>query len=78
MAEDARRERQFRVIRETVARHGLEGEALTASDIYGLVRDEGAGLSSAHEVATVLGQFGDEPVLEIEEGSPYRYRFSNI
>lgn len=72
---DARRERQFRAIRDLVARHGLEGEALTASDVYELVRGEELGLSSAHEVATVLGQFGDEPGLEIEEGSPYRYRF---
>lgn len=73
---DGHRERQFRAIRELVARHGLRGEALTASDVYELVRGEDLGLSSAHEVATVLGQFGDDPGLEIEEGSPYRYRFS--
>lgn len=72
---DGHRERQYRAIRELVARHGLQGEALTASDVYELVRQEGLGLSSAHEVATVLGQFGDEPGLEIEDGSPYRYRF---
>lgn len=78
MARDARRDSQFRAIRAAVARHGLQGTTLTASEIYDLVRDEDVGLSSAHEVATVLGQHADEPDLTVEEGSPYRYEFSNL
>lgn len=78
MVEDSLRETQFQVILDAVERHGLGGEALTASDIHELVRAEAVGLASAHEVATVLGQHDDDPRLAVEEGSPYRYRFSNL
>lgn len=78
MVKDSLRETQYRAIRDAVTRNGLTDTWLTASDVYDLVREDPVGFSSAHEVATVLGQHRDEPALEVEEGSPYRYRFSNI
>jgi len=69
-----RRDTQFEEILRVLERKGLLGEEMTAKEIHQAV-EEDASVSSPHEVATVLGYHNDDPAVEVEEGSPYRYRF---
>jgi hypothetical protein len=69
-----RRDTQFEEILRVVERKGLLEKELTAREIHEAV-DESASVSSPHEVATVLGYHSEHPDVEVEEGSPYRYRF---
>jgi len=57
-----------------IKKEGLRGEELTASQIHDVVGDD-ASVSSAHEVATVLGYHSSEPIITVKEGSPYKYKF---
>lgn len=68
------RDTQFEAILRVIEEENLRGEELTASEIHEIAGDEGS-LSSPHEVATVLGYHSDDPVIEVKEGSPYRYEF---
>ena len=70
----SRRDTQFEEILRVVEREGLLGKEMTAREIHEAVEDD-ASVSSPHEVATVLGYHTDDPAVEVEEGSPYRYRF---
>ncbi|MDY6779419.1 MAG: hypothetical protein SV760_02495 [Halobacteria archaeon] len=70
------RDTQFEVIRRVIRKEGLVGEELTAREILDLVEDADVGISSAHEVATVLGSNSTDPRVQIIDGSPYRYKFS--
>jgi hypothetical protein len=69
-----RRDTQFEEILRVVESEGLLGEEMTAKEIHEAVESD-ASVSSPHEVATVLGYHSDDPAVEVEEGSPYRYRF---
>ena len=69
-----KRDTQFKEILRAVENKGLLGEEMTAKEIHEAVKED-ASVSSPHEVATVLGYHADEPAVEVEEGSPYRYRF---
>jgi hypothetical protein len=68
------RDTQFEAILRVIDEEGLRGEELTASDIHEVAKNE-VSLSSPHEVATVLGYHSDDPIIEVKEGSPYRYEF---
>jgi len=70
-----RRDTQFEEILRVVEKEGLRGEELTAKEIHEAVGDD-ASVSSPHEVATVLGYHTESPAVEVEEGSPYRYKLS--
>jgi hypothetical protein len=69
-----KRDTQFEEILRAVEKEGLQGEELTASQIYDAIGDD-ASVSSPHEVATVIGYHSDSSAVEVTQGSPYRYEF---
>lgn len=69
-----RRDTQFKEILRAVENKGLLGKEMTAREIHEAVKDD-ASVSSPHEVATVLGYHANDSAVEVEESSPYRYKF---
>jgi len=64
-------------IEDALAEADVDGEALTAREILGLLEEHGHGeaFESPHRVATVLGRHAGGAV-EVIRDRPYQYRLS--
>lgn len=67
------RNTQYTQIKRSVKDADLGGQELTAREIYRIIEKTEIDVSSAHEVATILGHNAGDNGLKINEGNPYKY-----
>lgn len=67
---------EFERIRSVLEDADAEGP-LTAREIVDLLEEHDEDFESAHRVATVLGRRAQTGEVEVIQGQPYRYRFTD-